>query len=508
MDLVIFGFQGHVPVLVLALYIFTTHFLGKIRNFPPSPAVNLPILGHLHLLKKPLHRSLARVSDNYGPVLLMQFGSRRVLLVSSPSGAEECLGKNDIIFANRPRLLAAKYLGYNYRSLVWSSYGDHWRNLRKVSSIEVLSTHRLQKLQGIRSDEVRSMIRRLSDLSGEGKSAVDMKSMFFDTVLNVMMRMIAGKRYYGDKVEEMEQAKRFRDIVYDTFRHGGASSIDDFLPVLRWLGMGGAEKRLAELQKRRDSFMQELVEECKEIMRNNGGGEGKKETMIEMLLSSQEKEAEFYTDEIIRSLMLTLLAAGTDTTVGTMEWALSLLLNHPQVLIKAQSEIENHVGQDRLIEESDISNLPYLHCIINETLRMYPAGPLLVPHESSDKCTIGGYHVPAKTMLLVNLWAIQNDPKNWEDPRKFDPERFDGAEGSRDGFKLMPFGSGRRGCPGEGLAWRMLGLVLGSVIQCFEWKRIGENQVDMIEGPGLTMPKAQPLVAYCKARPFVEKLLS
>lgn len=203
-----------------------------------------------------------------------------------------------------------------------------------------------------------------------------------------------------------------------------------------------------------------------------------------------------------------MLTAGTDTSAATSEWALSLLLNHPQVLKKAQIEIEKHVGQDRLIEESDISNLPYLHCIINETLRMYPAGPLLVPHESSDKCTIGGYHVPAKTMLLVNLWAIQNDPKNWEDPRKFEPERFEGAEGSRDGFKLMPFGSGRRSCPGEGLALRMLGLVLGSVIQCFEWKRIGENQVDMIEGPGLTLPKAQPLVAYCKARPFVEKLLS
>lgn len=498
----------YVPVLLLALYISTTHFLGKIRNFPPSPVVNLPILGHLHLLKNPLHRSLAKISDKFGPILLLQFGFRRVLLVSSPSAAEECLSKNDIIFANRPRLLAAKYLGYNYRSLVWSSYSDHWRNLRKISSIEVLSTHRLQVLHGIRAEEVRSMIRRMSRLSGEGKSAVDMKSMFFETVLNVMMRMIAGKRYYGEKVDEIEQAKRFRDIVYDTFRHGGASSTGDFLPILRWLGVGGVEKKLAELQKRRDSFMQELVEECKERMRNNGGGEGKKETMIEMLLSSQEKEAECCTDEIIRSLMLTLLAAGTDTTVGTMEWALSLLLNHPQVLKKAEMEIENHVGQERLIEESDISNLPYLRCIVTETLRMYPAGPLLVPHESSEKCTIGGYHVPANTMLLVNLWAIQNDPKNWENPRKFEPERFEETVGSRDGFKLMPFGSGRRGCPGEGLALRMLGLVLGSVIQCFEWKRIGEDKVDMVESPGLTMPKARPLVACCKARPFVEKLLS
>ncbi|XP_073145874.1 cytochrome P450 81Q32-like [Henckelia pumila] len=500
----------YVPLLLLALYIFTTHFLSKIKNFPPSPALNLPFLGHLHLLKKPLHRSLARVSDKYGPVLLLRFGVRRVLLVSSPSAAEECLSKNDVVFANRPHLLAAKYLGYNYRSLVWSSYGDHWRNLRRISSIEVLSTHRLQTLHGIRADEVRSMIRRLALLSGEGKSPVDMKSMFFETLMNVMMRMIAGKRFYGEKVEEKEQAERFRDIVTDTFRHGGASSVGDYLPVLRWLGVGGVEKRLAELQERRDSFMQELVEECKQRMRNvNGGGQGRKETMIGMLLSLQEKEAEYYTDEIIRSLMLTLLTAGTDTSAGTMEWALSLLLNHPQVLKKAQMEMENHVGEDRLMEESDISNLPYLRCIINETMRMYPAGPLLVPHESSDKCTIGGYHVPAKTMLLVNLWAIQNDPKNWEDPRKFKPERFDGtSEGSRDGFKLMPFGSGRRGCPGEGLALRMLGLGLGSVIQCFEWKRIGENEVDMSEGPGLTLPKAQPLVAYCKARPFVEKILS
>ncbi|KZV57289.1 isoflavone 2'-hydroxylase-like [Dorcoceras hygrometricum] len=500
------SFLLYVP-LVLALYIFTTQFFNRIRNFPPSPAVNLPVLGHLHLLKKPLHRSLAKVSDNYGPVLLLQFGYRRVLLVSSPSAAEECLSKNDIIFASRPRLLAAKHLGYNYRSLVWSSYGDHWRNLRKISSIEVLSSNRLQALHWIRADEVTSMIRRLANLSGDGMVAVDMRTMFFETVLNVMMRMIAGKRYYGEKVEEVAQAKRFRDIVYETLRHGGASHLGDFLPVLRWLGVGGGEKRLAALQRRRDLFMQELVEECKERMRNNRDGEGKKETMIGMLLSLQEKESDYYTDEIIRSLMLTLLAAGTDTSVGTMEWALSLLLNHPQVLRKAQIEIENHVGQGRLVEESDISSLPYLRCIINETMRMYPAGPLLVPHESTDRCTVGGYQVPAKTMLLVNLWAIQNDHKNWEEPRKFAPERFEGLEGSRDGFRLMPFGSGRRGCPGEGLAFRMLGLALGSVIQCFEWKRIGEDQVDMTEGPGLTLPKAQPLVAYCKARPFVEKLL-
>lgn len=195
-----------------------------------------------------------------------------------------------------------------------------------------------------------------------------------------------------------------------------------------------------------------------------------------------------------------MLIAGSDTTVVTTEWALSLLVNNPDVLEKAQIEIDNHVGQDRLINESDIANLPYLRCIIAETMRLYPAGPLLVPHESSADCKVGGYFIPGGTMLIVNLWAIQNDPKLWEEPRRFVPERFEGFEGTRDGHKFMPFGSGRRACPGEGLAMRMMGLVLGSLLQCFNWERIGKELVDMTEGPGLTMPKLRPLVVRCQPR--------
>ena len=208
------------------------------------------------------------------------------------------------------------------------------------------------------------------------------------------------------------------------------------------------------------------------------------------------------------SHMQVLLIAGTDTSAGTMEWALSLLLNHPSVLKKAQNEIDNYLGQTRLVNESDIAKLPYLCCIINESQRMYPVGPLLVPHESSEPCMVGGYRIPAGTMLMVNQWAIQRDPKLWVEPEKFKPERFEGLEGSRDGFKLMPFGSGRRGCPGEGLALRMVGLALGSLIQCFDWERISEEMIDMTEGPGLTTPKAQPLVAKCRPRPSMANLIS
>lgn len=187
---------------------------------------------------------------------------------------------------------------------------------------------------------------------------------------------------------------------------------------------------------------------------------------------------------------------------------MTLLLNHPQVLKKAQTEIDRVIGNNRLVDESDIANLPYLRCIINETLRLYPAGPLLVPHEASEDCVIGGYNIPSGTMLIVNQWAIHHDPNVWTDPERFNPERFEGIEGTRDGYKLMPFGSGRRGCPGEGLAVRVLGMTLGSVIQCFDWERMSEDMLDMTEAPGLTMPKAVPLVAKCKPRLEMKNLLS
>lgn len=146
-------------VSFLSLY-FLTQWLIQNKGLPPSPSISLPIIGHLHLLKKPLHRTLAKLSKQHGPVLFFHFGSRPVLVVSSPAVAEECFTKNDVVFANRPRLLAGKYLGYDYTTLVWAPYGDHWRNLRRVASLELLSSNRVQKYVGIRSDEVRSLILR------------------------------------------------------------------------------------------------------------------------------------------------------------------------------------------------------------------------------------------------------------------------------------------------------------------------------------------------------------
>ncbi|KAL3655206.1 hypothetical protein CASFOL_000992 [Castilleja foliolosa] len=234
----------------------------------------------------------------------------------------------------------------------------------------------------------------------------------------------------------------------------------------------------------------------------------REKTLIDVLLSLQETDPHYYTDEYVKGMILVMLSAGTDTSVATMEWAMSLLLNNPDTLTKAQTEIDSVVGHSRLVDDSDLSHLPYLNGIINETLHMYPAGPLLVPHEASADCTLGGYRVPQGTMLLVNAWAIQNDPNLWDEPRTFKPERFLKHDGQRDGFVLMPFGNGRRRCPGENFAVSVVGLAIASLVQCFEWERVDGEMVDMSEGPGLTMPKARPLVAKCRPRLSMGRLIS
>lgn len=196
-----------------------------------------------------------------------------------------------------------------------------------------------------------------------------------------------------------------------------------------------------------------------------------------------------------------MFVAGTETSSVTMEWAMSLLLDNPQALQKARSEIDKQVGHKRLINDSDLTKLPYLHCLINETHRLYPPAPLLLPHYSSEHCIIGGFKIPPKTTLVVNAWAMHRDPKVWEEPNEFKPERFEGDEG----FKFAVFGIGRRACPGANMAIRTISLALGSLIQCFEFDQVETDATHDYRG---TLRKLKPLKAMCRPRPNSVQLLA
>nr|BAF96951.1 flavone synthase II [Iris x hollandica] len=497
------GILVYVALFILSLLLFLTaaaklhNSKSKINQAPSPPS--LPVVGHLHLLKKPLHRSISLLSSRHGPILLLRFGSRPALAVSSLPLAEECLsGKNDLAFANRAHFPSTKQLLYNYSTLDSANYGPYWRMLRRISAVELLSSHRINSFSQLRSEEVHSMISTLFLESDKELNRVELKSKLFELAMNNMMRMIFGK-----DLASSEGAGRFREMVKESHSLLGASTrVGDFFPFLGWTDWR-ARRMVLRLVRRRDEFLQSLIDAHARKME-----EVEEKTMIRVLVELQKSNRESNNDEefMIKPLIISLLQAGTDTSSDTIEWAMSLLLNNRDKLKKARDEIDARVGKERLLRESDLPNLPYLQCVITETLRLYPAAPLLVPHESAEECTVGGYAVPQGTMLLVNAYAIHRDPSTWVEPEKFEPERFEDREG--EGNKTLAFGMGRRRCPGEGLGIRVVSIVLGTLIQCFEWERVGEEEVDMTEGSGLTLPRANPLEAICRPRQSMISVLA
>ncbi|KNA16251.1 hypothetical protein SOVF_090860 [Spinacia oleracea] len=309
MDTIIIVFKY--VAIFLATYFTLNHTI--LRNFklkgklPPSPFLSFPIIGHLYLFKKPIHRSLARLAAHYGPVLYLRMGARNVLLLSSPEAVEECLVKSDV-FVDRPRLLPGKHGGNNYTNIAWSPYGDHWKNLRRIAAVEMLSPQRLQILSGIRAKVARSFISRVMKESAENGGIVEMKSACFGLTLDNMMRMLIGKSNYDEEARKgtTEASRRFQQIVEGSFRVSGVNNLEDFLPFLRWFRvfLGSPENFMKKLTKEKNEFMQGLMKEHRELESEGRLSDGRKRAMIHVLLSLQKEDPQYYSDDMIGSLIL------------------------------------------------------------------------------------------------------------------------------------------------------------------------------------------------------------
>ncbi|GAU13742.1 hypothetical protein TSUD_82510 [Trifolium subterraneum] len=270
----------------------------KFKNLPPGPN-SLPIIGDLHHLKRPLHRTFKGLTKKYGNVISLWFGSRLVVVVSSLSEFQQCFTKNDVVLANRPKFLSGKYIFYNYTTLGSTAYGEHWRNLRRITSLDVLSNHRINNFAGIRKDETQRMITKLAEDSSTDFAEVELTFRFFDMTFNNIMRMISGKRYYGEDCDmsDLQEASQFRDMVAQLLQLSGANNKTDFLPVLKFLDFENLEKRVKYIGGKCDEFLSGLLEE----QRNK---KERTNTMIDHLLNMQESQPEYYTDQIIKGLAL------------------------------------------------------------------------------------------------------------------------------------------------------------------------------------------------------------
>ncbi|CAN6449337.1 unnamed protein product [Victoria cruziana] len=282
----------------------------------------------------------------------------------------------------------------------------------------------------------------------------------------------------------------------------GTLTAADAVPWLEWLDVDGHIKAMKKIHRKLDGIVSAWLAEHRQEKESGRMGRDFIDVLIEKVDGRLSERHQTHT--IIKATVMMLMAAATDTTSLTLEWTLAALLNNRRTLQKAQEELDTYVGRERRVEESDMKNLPYLQAIVKESMRLYPVTPLFVPHQSIEPVRLGGYHIPAGTVLFVNAWKIFRDPMVWVDPQDFKPERFlegDGRVGfAGQSFAFMPFGSGRRMCPGWTMALQVIYLTLASLLHGFEWSTPVDEPVDMTEGFGLSMPKASPLRALVSPR--------
>ncbi|KAF5792417.1 putative cytochrome P450 [Helianthus annuus] len=500
--------------LILALYFLSLVPKTAKHRVVPEASGAWPIVGHFNLFRGSSdlpHRALAAMAEKYGPIFMVRLGIHKVLIVHSWQVAKEIFTTHDVHVSSRPKFLAAKILGYNYGMFGFTPYGPYWREIRRIVSLELLSSRRLEQLKHVPISELDNSIKNLYKLWREKrdeqkKVLVEMKKWFGELNINVILRMVAGKRYSGaTSSEEEKEMKRSREVMRDFFHFLGLFVAADALPFLGWLDLGGHEKAMKRVAKEIDIMTGKWLEEHR-IKRNSQEAVEDKD-FIDVMISAVETEGlkEYDSDTIIKSTVMVLIASSADTTTVMLTWTLSLLLNNPHALKKAQEELDRVVGRDRQVNESDITNLVYLQAVVKETLRLYPAGRLGGQRVFSEDCTVAGYHVPKGTWLMVNVWKLQQDPEIWSNPSEFRPERFldenhNHVDVKGAHFELIPFGAGRRSCPGIALALQLLHLVLATLLQHFDIGTPGGAPVDMAETAGLTNAKSSPLEVLMSPR--------
>lgn len=502
---------GTMPNRLAAAAIFITVLLSTLMVFLkiqrtsntsaqklPSGPPGLPIIGHLHMLGNLPHRNLTLLSQKYGPLMSLRLGSVRTIVASSAEMAQHFLKDHDHVFSSRPTVRCAKNLFYNSVDMIFSPYGQYWKQVRRICVSELLSTKSVEAFRFQREEEVSIMIHSLLEKCARvSNPVVDVSKTVATLAVDIICRMAFGRKY---SEEEAYGNKGFEEMIKEFGYLLGAVDIGDFIPYLKWMDLQGLGRRQKAICKIADAFYEKLIEEHlaqKEIRETRD--------FVDVLLALSEHnggEVNIRRDNI-KAILLDMLHAGSDAPSTALEWAMSELLRRPLVMEKAQEELEKVVGLNRMVSESDLPNLFYLQAVVKETLRLYPSAPLLAPHESMEPCTVCGYEIPAGTRVIVNAWAIGRDPKSWEDAEEFKPERFtqspyNSVDVRGQDFQLIPFGSGRRGCPGMQLGLVILEFVLAQLLHCFDWRLpdgMESRDLDMNEIFGLAIPRAVPLLA-------------
>ncbi|GMJ00077.1 cytochrome P450, family 71, subfamily A, polypeptide 25 [Hibiscus trionum] len=458
-------------------------------NLPPSPP-KLPLIGNIHQLGKLPHRSLRDLSRKYGSLLLLQLGHNPTLVVSSADMVKEIVKNHDIAFSGRPRTTAANILLYGCTDVSFAPYGEYWRQARKICVTELLSLQRVNSFQFLRDEEVEVAVDRLRRASFDG-DAVNLSELLMVVSNNVVSRSALSRKY-----EDKDGKSKFGLLARRLLVLLMSSCVGDMFPYLNWIDyVRGFTSSLKQVNKEIDAYFDQIIEE-----NENSNNNDRKRDFLSIILKLQQDgllDMDLTLDNI-KAIILDMLVGGTDTSSTTLEWVMAELMKNPTAMKKLQKEIRDVVGDKTKIDMNDVNQMDYLKCVIKEALRLHPVVPLLVPRQTTSKVNLGGYEIPPDVTVFFNVWAIHRDPELWEKPEEFIPERFENSSADFKGqdFEYLPFGFGRRGCPGMAFGVAFILYMVANLLCWFDWEMAdGENaeNLDMDEVYGLTVCKKVPL---------------
>lgn len=415
-------------------------------KMPPGPR-GLPIIGSMLSLRKDPHHALTRISRKYGDVCTVRLGSVPTVVISHPTLLRDAFSKVNLSdrWVSRITEIIA-----NGEDLAFAPYGEYWRQLQRFANRELLSYRRVQDIRERYIEEsVNSLVTQVGEMCDAGV-ALEPRDFLPRANGEMMFRAIFG-RGESDTAEFYEKLDDLLETVFWFFANASAANPADYIPMLKFL-----PNRILEEAEKISNQMTEVLDFLIDKVKERPGMDlSEPSCLVEVMLASVEREEITY--PAMRSLIGDLLVAGIDTTAQTTGWLLLILANRQHIQERAYEELNAAVGANGLPGMEHQSDLSYLHAVILESMRYRTVGPLGLPHKAIEDVELNGYVIPKDAQVLGNIYAIHHDSRFWDSPDEFVPERFlhgeDGAPSpALTGGAFMPFGTGRRGCPGQGLA--------------------------------------------------------
>ncbi|RDX93268.1 Cytochrome P450 71D11, partial [Mucuna pruriens] len=459
-------------------------------KIPHGPR-KLPIIGNIYnLLCSQPHRKLRDLALKYGPVMHLQLGEVSTIVISSPECAREVMKTHDINFATRPQILVTEIMSYNSTNIAFAPYGNYWRQLRKICTLELLSVKRVNSYQPIREEEFSNLVKWIASEEG---SPINLTQAVLSSIYTIASRAAFGKKCKGQE--------KFISVIKKTTKVAGGFDIGDLFPSATWLQyLTGMRPKLERLRQQADQIMENIINEHKEAKSKTKDDQSEVEDLMDALIQYEDGSKQDFslTKSNIKAIILDIFGGGGETTATSIDWAMTEMVRNPRVMKKAQAEVREVFNMKGRVDENCINELEYLKLVVKETLRLHPPIPLLLPRECGQTCEIHGYHIPVKSKVIVNAWAIGRDSNYWTEAERFYPERFIDStidyKGSN--FEYIPFGAGRRICPGSTFGLRTIELALAMLLYHFDWKLPSEmrsEELDMSEEFGITVRRKHDL---------------